>query len=229
MKKSWYWLIPIVVAFIVGYFWRQVGTAQTTSITGYDVFFRLLTILLPLLVGAGTLLYLVIRKEVRESVQDDISKEFSKISAKIERNMGLMKFYQGFYEDAIRSTKQALEEKNIEELDKIWAKNNLAYYYAAKHTGYRPSEEPRFKKHLQPENKDEAVKLAEYVYKKYDPLIEKYNKPAWAETCAFVKARFAETIEEKREAREFIRLLLPRTDLQTKKTKLEESLDFLST
>jgi len=226
MKKSWYWAIPITVTFIVGYFWEGVGAAEINSTTGYDVFFRLLTILLSLLVGAGALLYLVIRREVTEKVRDDIKKQFSKIEAKIEINLGLMHFYEGLYEDAIKSTKRALEEKDIEEIDKIWAKNNLAYYYAAKHTGYHPSKS--LKAHLQTENKKQAIKLAEFIYRKYDPLIEKHNRPAWAETCAFVKARFAQTLKEKREAREFIHTLLPRRDLQRYKTKLEESLDFLS-
>lgn len=60
MKKDWYWLIPIIVTFIVGYFGRQVGAAHITSTTGYDVFFRLLTILLSLLAGAGALPYLYV-------------------------------------------------------------------------------------------------------------------------------------------------------------------------
>lgn len=232
MKKSWYWLIPIVVAFTVGYFLRGVwlvGLEQATP-TGYEIFRDLLSILLALLVGTGTLLYLVIRREVREKVQDDIQKQFSKIRGEVHINLGLMHYYQGLYEEAIRWTKKTLvQEKNLDETEKLWAKNNLAYYHAAKHTGYRPSEEPRFKKYPQPENKHEAIKLAEYVYRKYDPLIEKYSQPAWAETCAFVKARFAETPEEKREAAKFIHSLLLRIDLQSKKEKLQESLDFLST
>ena len=229
MKKNWYWLIPIVIAFIVGFLVRgvgPVGLAQTQS-TGYDIFRDLLSILLVLLVGTGALLYLVIRKEVVEKVRDDIKKGFSRIKATININVGLMHFYEGIYKEAIKETKKALREKNTEEIDKIWAKNNLAYYYAADHTGYHPSKE--VKEHSQPENKKEAIRLADYVYEEYDPLVDKYNKSAWVETCAFVKARFAETPEEKKEARKFIHALLPRRDLQSRKKELEQSLDFLST
>ncbi len=228
MKKNWYWFIPIIVAFIVGYFLKGVMPAVAVGNTaGYDIFRDLLTIFLALLLGVGALLYLVIRKEVVEKVRDDIRKEFSRINAKMNINVGLMYFYQGIYEEAIKETKKALREENTEEIDKIWAKNNLAYYYAADHTGYHPYKE--VKEHSQPENKKEAIRLADYVYEEYDPLVDKYNKSAWVETCAFVKARFAETPEEKKEARKFIHALLPRRDLQSRKKELEQSLDFLST
>ena len=229
MKKNWYWFIPIIVAFVMGYSLRGIGSvelAQQTELTGYDIFRDLLGILLALLVGAGALLYLVIRKEVRQSVRGDIKDEFSKIRGKLEINLGLMYFYQASYEYAIQETKKALAETNIEETDIIWAKNNLAYYYAARHTGYHPSK--KIKKHPQPENKKEAIELADFLYEKYDPLVQKYDRPAWLETCAFVKARYADTPKEKREARQFIRTLLPRQDLHSRKSSLEKSLDFLS-
>lgn len=225
MKKNWYWIIPIIVAFMVGYLLKGVMPATVENKAGYEIFRDLLSILLALLAGTGTLLYFVIRREVTESVREDIKSEFSKMNGKVEINLGLMHFYQGLYEDAIKETKKALT-KNIEEIDMIWAKNNLAYYYAAKHTGYHPSK--KIKEHPQPENKKEAIKLANFLYEKYDPLVQKYNKPAWVETCAFVKARYADTPKEKREARELIHALLPRQDFQSRRDRLKESLDFLS-
>ena len=231
MKKNWYWLIPIVVAFIVGYLLRGVGPVQLLqkAPVGYDIFYDLLSIFLALLVGAGTLLYLVIRREVREHVRDDITKEFSKIRTKLDSDAGLLYYYQGLYEEAIEETKRALsQEENLEEIDKIWAKNNLAYYYAAKHTGYRPSKERYFKKHEQWENKDEAIRLAKFVYDKYDPFVREFNRPDWVETYAFVTARFARTPTEKREAKKLIKALLLRKHLQARKEALERSLRFLS-
>ncbi len=166
MKKSWYWLIPIVIAFLVGYFLRRVGPVGLTQTepTGYEIFRDLFTILLALLAGVGTLLYLVIRREVREHIRDDIKREFSRITGDLHIDIGLVYYSQGLHEEAIERTKRALQqEKNLDERDKIWAKNNLAYYYAAEHTGYRPSEDPHFRKRPKPENKNEAITLAKFA------------------------------------------------------------------
>lgn len=217
MKKGSYWLIPIVVTFIVGYFGRQVGAAQITSTTDYDVFFRLLSILLALLVGAGALIYLVIRRVVTEKVQDQIKNEFSRIEGRLLIHEGVMYYYHGLYEKAITLTKNTLPfEKVHKEPDIIFAKNNLAYYYAARH-----------KQEEHWEDKKQALKLAKFAYDKYDPLRNGCNEPEWVDTYAFVKAVFAKTPEEKREVRKLVGTLLSRRDLQPIREKLRKNLDYL--
>ena len=230
MKKNWYWLIPIIVAFIVGYFLRgvgPVGLAQTTP-TGYDIFRDLLSIFLALLVGTGTLLYLVIRREVTEKVREDITTEFSKMQGRLHLDMGVMYYYQQNYEKAIQSTKYALTfEKNLEELDKIYAKSNLAFYYAARHKGfYEPPEVPP-RAYPQWENKGEAIKLAKLGYDKYDPLVGKFNIPDWVDNYAFVRAVFAQTSQEKQEVRDFINNLLRRRDLQIIRSYLQKDMELI--
>jgi|GEM_PF-1128342 len=219
MKRNWYWLIPVVVAFIVGYFLRGIGQAglPDETVTGYDVFRDLLSILLALLVGAGALLYLVIRREVGKKVTEDVEKRFFRLEGELFIHEGVMYFLHDMYEWAIKCTKTALRlKKYLRTHHVIVAKSNLAYYYGARH---------KHEEHW--EDKEEAIKLAKSGYDKYDPLVEEFNRPHWVDNYVFVRASFARTDKEKAEVRQLIDRLLPRLDLQTIKHELFRHRDSL--
>ena len=126
-----------------------------------------------------------------------------------------MSWNVGDIDRAIKETKGALNE-NLSKSNKAWIRNNLAYYYAAKH-----EKEPQW--HL----RNEALRFAEYAYKKYDKYVKDFNNPEWVETYIFVKARFAKDEREKDEIKEKITNLLKREDLHEIKKYLEDTLDYL--
>ncbi len=99
-------------------------------------------------------------------------------------------------------------------MERICAKNNLAYYYALKH-----QQEP-----LLLADKQTALNWAEEAYKKYDKTIKGFDDPELVETYIFVKARFAETKEERNKVRGEIQNLIGRDEFLGIKKSLEATL-----
>ena len=176
----------------------------------------ILAILLALLGAIGGLLWWFLRRDVREAVERDIKRQFSEIRGKLAIAEGFSLYSHGYYEPALRRTKDALDER-LDELDIIWAKNNLAYYYAKIHEQQPLSEIDR----------RQAESCAKLVHKKYDKYRERFNRPTWVETYAFVKARLAVNKEERQKVRDEINNMLKRADLESVAGDLNKSLDHL--
>ena len=130
-----------------------------------------------------------------------------------------MYYYQKQYDLALEDTKIPLTEKGLrDEEDIIKAKNNLAYYYGMIHE----------RKPLPPRQREEMTELADYLKRKYDKWTKGFDDPEWMETYAFVKARLAQTKDERQEVKKLIEEdLLLRQDLAEVRGGLRKSLAYL--
>lgn len=183
----------------------------------YDIFRDLLVLLLSLAAVIGYFLYLLLKLLLKKSINEHIQKSFSTLRGHIYITDGLRDYDRGDIERAIEYTEKALKE-NLSERDEIWAKNNLAYYYAMLYKN------PEFSQFI---NKQRVLEFAEFVFKKYNPCIKEYAEPDWVETYVFVRSRFANTIEEIEEIIKFIEEIIKNPFLVTKKEDLEKTLTYL--
>lgn len=208
-------IIILIVAFGL-YVFRCIPVYKEIAVK-YDILKDFLGIFFAIMAVVSVGLYVVLRTIIKGSIEKDIDKKFSTIRGGISLLHGLVLWNVRDFDGAIRETKAALG-KNLGRSDEVWVKNNLAYYYATKHQ----EDPPQW--HL----KAEAIKFAEYAYKKYDRYTKAFNNPYWVETYAFVKARFAKEDAEKEKVREEIRGLLQRKDLSEIEEDLKKSLNYLN-
>lgn len=211
-------LIAIIMAIVslALYVFQCIPTALEAG-NKYDVLKDVLLIVMAIIAAGGVGIFLVLHRLLRDSVRKDMAKEFSAISGQIDIVHGFVLW--GSMKDldgAVKYTKSALA-KDIDEEYRTKAKNNLAYYYADKHL-----------KEQQWHLKDEAIELAEYIYKKYDKYKKGFNDPNLVETYAFVRAMFAKDDKEIKEIKAEIKDLIARKDLEEIRKDLQESLDYLA-
>ena len=128
-------------------------------------------------------------------------------------SLGLSLSLNKQYDNAIVQTRQALREQ-IDQLDTLIAKNNLAYYYAQRH-----KEKP-----LTEKDKEDALKWANEVYRAYDKTNKDYDRPDFVDTYAFVKATLADSSKEKEEIRKIIAELIGRDEFHKIVTTLNETI-----
>lgn len=182
----------------------------------YDVLKDVLQIVLVIVGVIGLGIFWGLHKMLKDDVEKIIEEKFSDVRGEIEILNGFTLWTIKNIDGAISNTKRALG-RSLKERDEIMAKNNIAYYYAEKHE----KEPPQWGL------KDEAIKFAEYVYKKYDKYREGYNDPNWIETYAFVKSRFAKEDREREETMRELKELIRREDLKEIKEDLEKSVNYL--
>lgn len=213
-------LLIVTCAF---YIFRCIPIFKTVT-DKYDVLKDVLGIIFVIIATISIGIYLYLKKLIKESVEKDIDKRFSALEGKMEVLYGYMMWKLEDNDSAIEHTKKALEDYKLEVMDEIWAKNNLAYYYAdgiKKKLVIRSGKEPIWSK------EDEAKELAEYIYRKYDQYKKDYDIPTWVETYIFVKSRFTKGVTDKKNVRKEILDLIERKDLEPIKEDLQESLNRL--
>jgi hypothetical protein len=119
----------------------------------------------------------------------------------------------------IKSLKEEVEmSPTIREYNLLTAKNNIAYYWASIH-----EQQGRCRWDLK-KKAEEYAEEARSRFKTGDRLLE---NPELLETYAFVKARFAQTVQEKNEVKKIIEALLANPDLASKEKSLKQSLEWL--
>ena len=183
----------------------------------FDIFNNLLILLLSLATVIGGLLFLLLK----ELMRGHIERRFSALKGSIYITDGLRDYDRENLKRAIEYTEKALKEK-LDEKSEIWAKNNLAYYYAEIY------EMEKYKDFSKSINKKRVLKFAEFVFNKYNPIIQEYNEPSWVETYVFVKSKFAKTKSEIDKLKKFIGELLSEPLMKDKKDNLSETLEYLN-
>jgi len=213
-------LLPIAIIFLIvatGYYLLMKFAPGADKVANeFPIFVKLLIVILTALVGIGIAVFWSIQRLTRESVEEDLRKQFSEIRGKLAISDGFTAYNLELYDMAIIRTKKALGE-NLTELDEILAKNNLAYYYAAKHEQYALSEV----------EKKEAETWAKFIYSKYDRWNKDYDRPTWVETYTFVMSRLAKGRQESEKIIQEIRDILGRPEFDEIKDDLIANLKYL--
>jgi len=218
--------ITLILAFVIALgfvdiYWnkwigKNIVVNKETLQCKYDIFNDLLIILLSIGVLVGGILFLLLQK----FINDEINKKFNNLEGKNYIELGLLAYHQGNIKKAIKMTERALDLENyLDEKDKIWIKNNLAYYNAA-----------LYKKHKETitVNKEKMLELAKIAHDEYSFLSKECNEPEWVETYVFVKAVFAENPAEKEICQQLIQKFLKRKDLEDIKENLIDDLKLVS-
>lgn len=233
LKGNWVYILSLVL--IGGFITSYVITHYRLEVAEkYDILTDLLLVVLALIAAAGYGVYRLVNHLVRENVRSDIRQAESEVWRASCLVFGLI-FYtlaekldmpeeakRQMKDEAESYTSRALEDieisPEVRESNLITAKSNLAYYWACMH---EEAGETRW------DLKEKAEQFAEEVYSRYLKRSTFFDVPAWLETYAFVKARFARTSEEKTKTREIINGFLQRPELSAFRRDLENSLAFL--
>lgn len=180
------------------------------------------------LIGLASVLGLIgwymLRHVLREDVRDTMRGEFSKIQATVFLNLGLQYYQVGDLERAIADTRRSLAQTAIADDDRLAAKNNLAYFLAAKERQAR--QEGRWA--LTPSEAEEAKGFAFEIRGQYRrSTVPPYGNVEILETFAFVRATFADGDEELGEVRREIELLMNTDGTEAIRQQLENTLRYL--
>lgn len=150
--------------------------------------------------------------------------EFSRIQATVFLNAGFQYFLAGDMDRAIAETRMSLAQAAIGDGDRHSAKNNLAYYLAAKER--RAIQDGR--RALTSGEADEAEGFAFEVRQRYRRgSASPYGNVEMLETFAFVRATFADVDRELAEARDEINRLMNTEGTEVIRPELQDSLRYL--
>lgn len=216
-------LLLTVSVFLGSHIYRFLTAAYWVG-DKYTLFVDLLIFIIVLMGTIGVGIFLSIRRLTKEAVEKDMVKRFSNMKGRLDITRSVMHYQQalvykelGKQEEARRDLERAIGrvelalDENLGEVDEIWAKSDLGYYYAeAQMTG----------------KKDKALELTELGYKMHNPRKPKFNQPHWVDNYVYVKVRFADA-KQKQELKEWIKDLLSKPDLASVKSYLEDSLKSL--
>ena len=164
-----------------------------------------------------TLRALLIRDITAEALKQ-VDKQCRKIRATALLQLGVVYWMIPMHntlDKAIEVTERALDEFEdiMEEDELVFAKSNLGFYYAEKHSKGTPLWD----------RKAEAIALTRVGFEKYSPTASKFRKPDWVDNYVFAKAMFIQTNSEKDEVIKLANEMLGRADLQSVHVYLEES------
>lgn len=215
MSRRWVWieigllvLVGIIILGLIVFsfvsFSGEFG--QMTLQDKYELLRDLLVILLAAITAIGLLLYRLLEEALGRKVQE----RFSRLEGRYLVMEGFQYWHMQNLDKAIEQTKKALQY-DLEDVVRVRAMNNLAYYLAQRDGGRTT---------IEWQHEEEARKLADKVRKGYDKYRNGYDNPEWLDTYIYVMRTYAKSEKEENDIKELIENYLKRPELSTIHTKL---------